>query len=63
MIIMFLINSLRHELELKIKLLQTPNALGFNDNINNEGNYYQSSMWFVSISDIGKHKKINVCVK
>ena len=33
------INILRHELELKwIKLLQTPHPLGFNDNINHEGN-------------------------
>ena len=39
MIIMLLINSLRHEFELKIKLLQTPNSLGFNDNINNEGTF------------------------
>ena len=32
-------NILRHELELKwIKLLQTPHPLGFNDNIDHEGN-------------------------
>ena len=32
-------NIFRHETELKwIKLLQTPFALGFNDNINHEGN-------------------------
>ena len=32
-------NILRHELELKwIKLLQTPHPIGFNDNIDHEGN-------------------------
>ena len=36
-IVLLLKDSLRHELELKIKLLQTPNSLGFNDNIKNKG--------------------------
>ena len=35
-------NILRNELELKwIKLLQTPNPLGFNDNIYHEGNIFR----------------------
>ena len=50
-------NILRHELELnRIKLLQTPHPLGFNDNIYHEGNISRLPDFdvFFSILDIRK---------